>query len=371
MRIALVTAHPINLPGGVQEHVKGLYNYLKKNGHYVKIISPNPGKEKSHEDIIYLGYSIPVSSNDSSANMSYCFDQKNIRKLLEKDKFEIIHLHNPALFVGLQMLDMSTSKNIITIHTLPEGSYLFKSFSNFFDILFKDKILKMDGVIAVSKPILNYFPKKLNCRIEVIPNGINTERFNPNVKKIEKFDNKKINILFLGRLDKRKGTIYLIKAFEKIRKEFDNIRLIIVGDGPQMKKCKSYVKKNKILDVNFEGNISNENLPSYYCTADIFCSPATHGESFGIVLLEAMACGKPVVAFANNGYKEVLTGEGAEFLAEPKNVDELAEKLEILIKDKKLRERMGKWGLEEVKKYDWDVVGKEVVEFYEKVLKGK
>ena len=113
-------------------------------------------------------------------------------------------------------------------------------------------------------------------------------------------------------------------------------------------------------NVEFTGYIEENDKAAYYNTSDICVFTATHGESFGIVLLEAMACGKPVVAFANAGYKEVLTGEGARFLVE---------KLEILIKDKKLRDRMGKWGLEEVKKYDLSIMGKQILNFYKEVLR--
>ncbi len=364
MRIALVSSHPVNVPGGVQEHVKGLYKYLKKRGHYVKIISPNTGLEKNKGDIIYLGIALPIPSNESTSHVSYCIDQSSIEKVMKKEKFDIIHIHNLAMFLGSQILDFSAAKNIFTIHTLPEASYLLKTFSIFFDILFSSKQTKINKIILVSKPILKYLPKGLNSKIRVIPNGIDLERFRPDIKKLKIFNDDKINILFVGRLDKRKGTIYLIQSFEKLKRKHNNIRLIIAGNGPLLDECKSYVESNNIQDVHFEGRVSDIMLPRYYSTSDIFCSPATHGESFGIVLLEAMACGKPIVAFANTGYKGVLKGEGAKFLVKPMNVNELTKKLETLIKDKGLREKMGKWGLKEVKKYDWNIVTDKIIKTY-------
>ena len=108
-----------------------------------------------------------------------------------------------------------------------------------------------------------------------------------------------------------------------------------------------------------------EKAASYYKSCDIYCSPAIFGESFGLVLVEAMACQKPVVAFANEGYKSVLIGKGARLLAKPRDYKTLAQKLEILIKDKKLRREMGEWGTKEAKKYSWTKIASQVLNFYQ------
>ncbi|MBU5688200.1 MAG: glycosyltransferase family 4 protein [Candidatus Aenigmarchaeota archaeon] len=150
-----------------------------------------------------------------------------------------------------------------------------------------------------------------------------------------------------------------------------NIRLLIVGTGNLEKKYRNYVKKNKINDVVFVGKVSNKNKIKYINTCDIFCAPSIYGESFGIVLLEAMACGKPIVGFANQGYKSVLNEEQKKFLVEPKNIKKLAKKIEILIKNEDLRKRLGNIGEKEVKKYSWDIVGEKIEKFYEEILNEK
>jgi len=142
--------------------------------------------------------------------------------------------------------------------------------------------------------------------------------------------------------------------------------LIIVGEGELRKECQNWVKENKLKEVYFEGGKTSRTLPFYYTRADIFVSPAIFGESFGIVLLEAMASGTPFIAFANKGYKEFLKGKrGEEFLVKPKDYRALAKKIEILIRNPRLRKELGHWGIKEAKKYSWSKIADQVLEFYE------
>ena len=179
--------------------------------------------------------------------------------------------------------------------------------------------------------------------------------------------------MFLGRLEERKGLIYLLKAWQILEKKFKNknLRLIIGGDGDLKTKYKNFVKTKNLKNVIFEGMIPSKIVPSYYATADIFVSPAIFGESFGIVLLEAMASGTPLVAFANKGYKTVMKGKYKNFLAEPKDFKALAEKIEILIKDKEKRKEMSNFGLKLAKEYSWPKITDKVLDFYQLCLENK
>jgi phosphatidylinositol alpha-mannosyltransferase len=228
---------------------------------------------------------------------------------------------------------------------------------------------KIDGIIGVAPLCLKYFKDYTGPKI-VLPNGIDLEIFNPKVQKIKKYTDGKINILFLGRIEKRKGLIYLLKAYKILEKNLpvnlrEKLRLIIGGQGPLKEDLEKWVRINKLKNVIFEGKISEEKAPSFYRSCDIYCSPAIFGESFGLVLLEAMACQKPVVAFANEGYKTVLTGKGARFLVKPRDYKTLAQKLEILIKNEKLRREMSNWGLQEVQKYSWTKIASQILNFYQ------
>jgi phosphatidylinositol alpha-mannosyltransferase len=156
-----------------------------------------------------------------------------------------------------------------------------------------------------------------------------------------------------------------LKAYKILEKKFRNLRLIVVGKGPQKKEMEEFVKENGLKEVVFEGQIKEDEVVNYYTTCDLFCSPATHGESFGLVLVEAMACQKPVVAFANEGYFQFLHNKKGGILVKNKDWRELAKKLEILIKNQKLREKMGKIALKEAEEYSWTKIADRVLDFYQ------
>jgi phosphatidylinositol alpha-mannosyltransferase len=284
-----------------------------------------------------------------------------------KEKFEVLHFHNvsfPSFFQILLSPLSFTTTNILTFNSDIERSNFLKNFPQLFDIFVSFCNWRLDGLIAVSKTALKYFEKFKKPKI-IIPNGVDVNLFNTKNKKIDKFLDGKINLLFVGRIEERKGLIYLLKAFLILKNKYRNLRLIIAGDGPERENCEKFVKENNLKDVIFLGKLEKE-LPSLYATCDIFCAPSIFGESFGLVILEAMASGKPVVGFANEGYKELLRGKkGERFLAKPKDFKELAQKIEILIKNEKLREEIGKWGEKEAKKYSWEKIAEKIINFYQ------
>jgi phosphatidylinositol alpha-mannosyltransferase len=162
---------------------------------------------------------------------------------------------------------------------------------------------------------------------------------------------------------------YLLKAYEDVRKNNDNVRLIVVGPGKVLRRSyERVVKKRAIPDVFFEGRVTYNELPMYYKTADIYCSPATGRESFGIVLLEAMALGKPIVASNIEGYRNVVTDGQEGVLVPPKDAKELALALEKLINNEEIRREMGEHGIETAKRYDWKIVAGRVLEYYKDAI---
>lgn len=369
MKVGLISFHSFFQPGGVKRHVLGLHKEFKKRGIQSKVIVPRRSKSENYgKDVILLGTSFPLNFSGSQADFCLNFNPLAIERILKKEKFDVLHLHHFGSLSSLQILNTpATSKtlNIFTCHFNLEGSRFFKNFPSFIYLLNKIAQWKIDGIIGVSPLILKYF-KNFKGPKKVIPNAIDLEEFNPQTPKIKKFLDGKINILFLGRIEKRKGLIYLLKAYKILEKKLSNLRLIIVGEGPLKRDLENWVEKNKLKNVVFEGEIKEKEVPSYYRTADIYCSPAIFGESFGIVLLEAMASGAPVVAFANQGYKEFLKGKkGRELLVKPKNYKVLAKKMEIFIKNSQLRKEIGEWGIEEAQNYSWPKVASQVLDFYQ------
>jgi len=379
MKIGLISFHSFYQPGGVKRHILGLYKELKKRGIETKIIAPRRKRSESYgKDIILLGTSFPLPFSGGISDLGINFNPLAIERTLRKEKFDILHFHNFGFPSTLQILtSLYTSKtlNILTFHANVKGSKILKRFPVLFYIIKKIIDWKIDGIIGVASLNLEPFKKYKKPKV-VIPNGIDLEVFNPNVPKIKKFLDGKINILYLSRIEKRKGLIYLLKAYKILQKTLPpklskSLRLIVCGEGPLKEKMENWVKKNNLKEVIFEGEIKEEEVVKYYNSCDIFCAPAIFGESFGLVLVEAMACQKPVVAFANDGYKGVLTGKGAKFLAKPRDFRILAKKLKILIENKKLREEMGKWGQKEAQKYSWPRVVDQILNFYQICKKHK
>lgn len=374
MKIGLISFHSFVNPGGVKRHILGLFKEFLKRGIKVKIIAPRRKLFENYgKDVILLGTSFPVNFGGSQSDFDINFNPLAIETTLQREKFDVLHFHNCGLPSSLQILlspSVLNTLNILTFHSNISDNKFFDRFPTFLYILNKICQWKIDGVIGVAPLILDYFEGYKGIK-KVIPNGIDLDKFNLKVPKIRKFCDGRINILFLGRIEERKGLIYLIKAFEILEKEFSNLRLIVVGDGGLKGECQRYVREKKIRNVVFVGEVTKK-VPSYYRTADIFVSPAIFGESFGLVLLEAMASGAPVVAFSNKGYAALLKGKVAEkFMAKPKDYSGLAKKIEILIKNPELRKKVAEEQIKEAKEYSWARVVDQVLDFYKLCKKEK
>jgi len=371
MKIAQVCPYNILRPGGVQTHIENLSERLKRRGHDVKIIAPGIKNESDNKKYIFIGKCREVSFNKTRFEISMSIGKvvDPIKEILERENFDVIHFHEPWVpALPLQILYNSKSASVATFHAATTNTFFNHSVEALMKPLAKTIVNACDEIIAVSAVPARYIKKLYKGEINIVPNGINLDRFHPDLRPFEKYRDGKINILFLGRLDKRKGVRYLLKAYRSLRGKYSDIRLIIAGSGSEEEKIRKYVKKNGLKDLELLGFVEEEDKPRLYATCDIFCSPALYGESFGMVLVEAMACGKPVVAYANDGYKCVLKGKGALLLCEPKDVGALADKIEILYSDEKFRNDMSEWGIEEAQKYSWENICNQVLTVYDKAI---
>ena len=373
MRIALISSHSLLSPGGVKRHVFGLYKEFQKRGIYSRIIAPRRSSSEDYgKEVVLLGTSFPFSFSGGVSDLPVAFNPLGIEKVLRRERFDILHFHNflfPSCWQILKAAKTLNPLKILTLHANIFGSQFLMNFP-FLLRLWRRKIKKeMDGLIGVASLNLKGFEDFRGPKA-VIPNGVDIEEFTP--KPEDRGNNSgKLNLLFVGRLEKRKGLIYLLRAYKILKKKIDNIRLIIVGKGPLERNCRAFVQVNGLKDVYFEGQKTDQELVSYYNRADIFVSPAIFGESFGIVLLEAMACGRPVVAFDNIGYQEFLKDKKGAVLVKNRDENSLAEVLAELIKNKKRREEMGRWALEEARAYSWSKIAEEVLDFYKLCRRAK
>jgi len=289
--------------------------------------------------------------------------------VLDEENFDIIHLHEPLMpMLCTTVLRLSQTTNIGTFHAFagrPSYSFAKPLAMRFLKKWFR----KLDGKIAVSKPAMEFANKHLPGDYTIIPNGVDLAHFSPDVPPIDEFCDGKLNILFTGRLEKRKGANYLLKAYQRVKEEIPDSRLIIVGPGTRLRnKYEKHVKRHGLKDVVFIGYASYDDLPRYYKTADIFCAPATGRESFGIVLLEAMAIGKPIVASNIEGYASLLTHGVEGLLVPPKDKEALAQALISLMTDESLRQQMGARGILKAKEYDWKYLTQRILDYYISIL---
>lgn len=368
MKVGLVSFHSFQNPGGVKNHILGLAEELQKRGVQVKIIVPRRSRSEDYgKDVLLLGTSFSMPFNESQGDFVINFNPFAIRRVLNKEKFDILHLHNFGFPSAFEILVSSKATNILTFHANLDKSQFLKAFPSFLSIFRKIVNWRIHGVIGVSPLTMELF-KTFPRSKRVIPNGLDLESFQGKAP-LAQFTDGKLSILFVGRMEKRKGLLYLLRAYEGLQKKHSDLRLLVVGEGELKEECEQFAARHKLREVHFLGELEDKDLKRVYASCDIFCSPALHGESFGIVLLEAMASKLPIVAFANKGYAQFFKGKkGADFLVSPKDVAGLSQKLELLIQSNLLRKEMGEWGFSEVQQYSWKSVADQVLKFYEEVL---
>lgn len=369
LKIAMFFSSDPSQAGGVQEHIFFLSEKLKDLGHQITIFGPEKNilPYKNYQPISKI-LQLPVP-NGNWANIT--IESKNNKKLIEKinrQQYDIIHIHEPYIpFVNWEIIKKTQSKKIATFHSAWDNDSLV-NFINPFIALFQDIFsTNFTGAIFVSKIVKKRWQDLCSKKViqKVIYHGVDKSFF-----PINKKDSNIINLLFVGRIVNRKGLKYLLKAIKKITKDLSNIKLTVLGDGPMKKSLENYVTKNKLKKfVSFKGETIGQEKIKYYQNADIFCAPY-FDEAFGITIIEAMACGLPIVAFKNSAFKEILKDYPyPELLVKPRDVDKLTRALEKIIEDKNMRQEISSWLLKESKKYSWKKVAKEIQEFYYKVLK--
>jgi phosphatidylinositol alpha-mannosyltransferase len=365
LKVGIVTPYGYPHPGGVNDHVRHTYEAMRRLGHDVWIITSKYGKQRTTEGhVIRLGtgFAFPANGSMGRVTLSWRFKQQ-ARELLAERRFDVLHFHEPLVpFLSPTMLDQSDTVNVATFHA-------FGGFSPSYWIgkRFAPRLVdKLDGRIAVSGAARHFISRYFPGDYTIIPNGVDLDRF-ADAEPFEELRDGTINILFVGRFEERKGLIHLLKAYHRLRKRHVDARLLVIGSGPKAREYRRYVGLRGVRDVEFLGRVSDDDKARYFASADIFCSPATGQESFGVVLLEAMAAGVPIVASDIHGYKNVLQRGVQGLLVEPRNHRALAAALYTLSNDADLRHRLGDAGRARAPEYSWDRVTERIVDFYHDV----
>jgi phosphatidylinositol alpha-mannosyltransferase len=286
-----------------------------------------------------------------------------VSDILEAERFDVLHFHEPLLpAVPMTLLRLSRTANVGTFHAFARSNIGY----HYGRPLLRPYLDYIHRGIAVSEPARAFFNKYFpEYPVRVIPNGVDLKTFRPGLAPIRHLRDERVNVLFVGRLEKRKGLGDLLRGYQFMRARFENCRLIIVGDGPLKPQVERFISDHRLPDVVMAGYVPDSVLPRYYASADIFCTPATGAESFGIVLLEAMASGLPIVATEVPGYMSVLESGRDSLTVRPTGWAELGAALLILARDADLRHRLGARGLERSRRFSWQAVASEIIEVYQ------
>ncbi len=370
MKIGLVLPYNIAKGGGVKEVVLALHDGLVSKGHEVIIITPQPREPYAHDgrQVIFLGTAADFKAMSTVSQISASVMTDEIDAMLDQQRFDIIHFHEPWVPVlSRQILSRSRTVNVATFHAKLPETPMSRTMTRVITPYTKPLLKHIDHFTAVSDPAAEYVRSLATIDVEIIPNGINLKHFKP--RKLDRTEaglTDAPTILYVGRLERRKGVKNLLKAFWLVHQEQPEVRLIIAGDGVDREKLELQAEELGITPyVTFLGYVDETKKLALLQTTDLFCSPALYGESFGIVLLEAMASGLVTVAGNNPGYESVMQGLGNLSLADPKNVSEFAQRLQLLLNDVGLRKLWKKWAKEAICQYDYP----RIVDMYERAYR--
>lgn len=372
MKIGLVCPYNMFLGGGVQECVLALRDGLVERGHKAYIITPQPRDYEGpkHPGIIMVGGAAKWRSYGTTTQLSASVDLDSLSSMLEREKFDLLHFHEPwAPVLARQILSRSDAINIGTFHAALPDRIMGRTIEKVITPYTRSVLKYLDVLTAVSPAAAKYVKTLTNQRVNIVANGIDLTKFTKSTAGQN--SNKKKTIFYVGRLEKRKGLKYLLQAFSLIVANNPNYRLIIAGDGPDRSKLEDFVTDKSIPNVTFPGYIDDTTKFKLFAESDIFCSPAIYGESFGIVLLEAMASGCVAVAGNNPGYEAVMTGRGQISIVNPKDIEEFARRLTLLSTDDVIRKAWQEWAEDRVKEHDYSNIIDQYVTLYQKAYDKK
>lgn len=376
MKIGLVCPYSISEHGGVLNVVMALKDGLEKRGHTVKIITPQPRKHNGEppKDVIFAGTSVDfrtLSFSDTTSQVSSTADTEKIDAMLAEEKFDILNFHEPWMpLLSRQLLQRSNCVNVGTFHAKVTTALTSRAILKVVAPYLKSVLNYLHVLTAVSDSGAEYVAGMTDQPITLIPNGIDLKKYRHAATAASKQRAKeRPMILYIGRLERRKGARYLLHAFELLAQDNPDVELVIAGDGPDRERLEMLTDDLKLKNVTFLGYISEDLKQELLAKADLFCSPALFGESFGIVLLEAMAMGTVTVAGNNSGYVGVMQGTGGISIVNPQDTEEFARRLELLMHEQSLRKLWQKWAAEYVKQFDYPHVVEQYEELYKDALK--
>ena len=369
MKIGMVCPYSWDVPGGVQQHVRDLAEALIDYGHEVSVISPADDDTPLPPYVVGAGRAVPVPYNGSVARLSFGFvSASRVRRWVKEGGFDLLHVHEPGIpSLSLLACWVASGPIVATVHTaIPRSRVLIVTYP-----VLRTALEKISGRIAVSEAARTTLVEHIGGDAVVIPNGVATRRYRK-AEPLPGWPGAGGSIGFLGRMDEpRKGLPVLLKAFETLGAQRPGLRLLIAGRTGDPEEVLSRVPLALRDRVVLVGQVSEEDKIRVLHSVDVFCSPNTGGESFGIVTAEAMAAGVPIVASDIEAFRQVLRGGEAGELFTTGDAAELAAAAGRLLDDPGRRAELSAAALAAVAEYDWSVVARQVISVYETVVLGR
>lgn len=369
MRVALVCPYDVTVPGGVQAHVLALAEHLGELGDEATVIAPARGSPPPI--VTGVGGSVGIPFNDSVAPLalSPLAGRRALRAVRRFDP-DVVHVHEPAAPVVSLVVTLRGPRPVVgTFHAWSDSDRVYRAARP----LIRPAVDRLAALLAVSAPAIAHHADALGVperAFRRVPNGVDVDRFAGAEPFPDLVDPDRPTLLFVGRLERRKGLEELVRSFVRLKAERPALRLLVVGDGPERARCQELLPATLRADALFLGQVPHEDLPRFYASADVFVAPALGGESFGIVLLEAMAAGLPVVATTIPGYASVVSDGVEGRLVEPGSGRALADALDALLENPALRAAMADEGRRTAGRYDWPVVTRMTRDVYREVTGG-
>ncbi len=363
MRIGMVCPYSFDVHGGVQAHVLDLAEVMRERGHHVSVLAPASPHVELPDYVVSGGRAVPIPYNGSVARLRFGpATHRLVKKWIAAGEFDVLHLHEPnAPSLSLLALMIAEGPIVATFHTSTTKSLALGVFQS----LLRPYNEKIVGRIAVSDLARRWQMEALGSDAVQIPNGVDVASF-ASAPPLPGYPREDKTVLFLGRFDEpRKGMAVLLGALPVLVQQFPDVEILIVGRGDEDELREEAGELAGHL--RFLGQVSDEAKASALRSADVYCAPNTGGESFGIVLVEAMAAGTAVVASNLDAFRRVLDDGKAGLLVDVEDSDALAEALIAVLGDPTLRSRYVEAAAAAVQQYDWSVVADEIMRVYETV----
>ncbi|MGW7440072.1 glycosyltransferase family 4 protein [Streptomyces sp. NPDC054849] len=365
MKIGIVCPYSWDVPGGVQFHIRDLAEHLIRLGHEVSVLAPADDDTPLPPYVVSAGRAVPVPYNGSVARLNFGFlSAARVRRWLHDGVFDVIHIHEPASpSLGLLSCWAAQGPIVATFHTSnPRSRAMIAAYP-----ILQPALEKISARIAVSEYARRTLVEHLGGDAVVIPNGVDVDFFASAEPRAEWGGQ---TLGFIGRIDEpRKGLPVLMAAFPKIVEACPEVRLLVAGRGDEEEAVASLPAELRAR-VEFLGMVSDEDKARLLRSVDVYVAPNTGGESFGIILVEALSAGAAVLASDLDAFAQVLDQGGAGELFTNEDSDALAEAAIGLLRDPARRAELSARGSAHVRRFDWSTVGADILAVYETVTDG-